>query len=141
MTTFSNISSTFKTSHLSGSKFSFLSFCPFCTKNPNVMPILPLTPKLKPRCFRNNVVLESGVKLAFFVRKEQSKRNPKFDTHYKEKTKLFHSNIFSNKKKKKKLYKTLKYKYIWMLNTFLLLYFENYIFFFPSIQTTRKLNL
>ena len=31
----------FKTSHLSVSKFGFLSLCPFRTENPNEMPILP----------------------------------------------------------------------------------------------------
>jgi hypothetical protein len=69
----------FKTSHLGVSKFGFLSLCPFCTENPNGMPILPLTPKLKLRHFGNSVVLESGVKLAFFVRNGQSKGKPKFD--------------------------------------------------------------
>ena len=31
----------FKTSHLRVSKFGFLSLCPFRTKNPNKIPILP----------------------------------------------------------------------------------------------------
>jgi hypothetical protein len=70
----------FKTSRLGVSKFGFLSLCPFHTKNYNGMPILLLTPKLKLRHFGNYIVLESGVKLAFFIRKGQRERKPKFDT-------------------------------------------------------------
>jgi hypothetical protein len=44
------------------------------------MSILPLTPKLKLRRFGNGVVLESKVKLAFFVRNGQSERRSEFDT-------------------------------------------------------------
>jgi hypothetical protein len=57
----------FKTSHLSVSKFGFLSLYPFRTKNSKGMLILPLTSKLKLRRFGNGVVLELGVKLAFFI--------------------------------------------------------------------------
>jgi hypothetical protein len=57
---FLNILPMFKTSHLGVSKFGFLSLCSFRTENPNGMPILPLTPKLKLRHFGNGVVLESG---------------------------------------------------------------------------------
>jgi hypothetical protein len=70
----------FKTSHLGVSKFGFLSLCPFRTENPNGMSILPLIPKLKLPRFGNGVILESGVKLAFFVRNGQSERKPKFNT-------------------------------------------------------------
>jgi hypothetical protein len=69
----------FKTSHLGVSKFGFLSLCPFRTENPNEIPILSLTPKLKLRRFGNGVVLESKVKLAFSVRNGQSEKKPKFD--------------------------------------------------------------
>jgi hypothetical protein len=70
----------FKTSHLGVSNFNFLSLCLFRTENPNGMSILPLTPKLKLRRFGNGVVLESKVKLAFFVRNGQSERKSEFDT-------------------------------------------------------------
>ena len=70
----------FKTSHLGISKFGFLLLYPFRIENPNGMPILPLTLKLKLCRFGNNIVLESEVKLAFFVQKGQSERKPKFDT-------------------------------------------------------------
>jgi hypothetical protein len=70
---------TFKTSHLGVSKFGFLSLCPFHTKNPNAMPILSLTLKLKLHHFRNSVVLELGVKLVFFVRNGKCERKSKFD--------------------------------------------------------------
>jgi hypothetical protein len=52
---------------------------PFRTENFNGMSILPLTPKLKLRRFENNVVLELGIKLTFFVWNWQSERKPKFD--------------------------------------------------------------
>jgi hypothetical protein len=70
----------FKTFHLGVSKFGFLSLCPFHTENPNGMPILPLTPKLKLHRFGNGVVLELGVKLLFYVRNGQNERKSKFDT-------------------------------------------------------------
>jgi hypothetical protein len=70
----------FKTSYLDVSKFDFLSFCLFHTKNPNRISILLLTPKLKLRCFENGVILELGVKLIFFVQKRQNEKKPKFDT-------------------------------------------------------------
>jgi hypothetical protein len=54
----------FKTSHLGVSKFGFLSLCLFRTENPNKMPILLLTQKLKLSHFGNGVVLKSRVKLA-----------------------------------------------------------------------------
>jgi hypothetical protein len=57
----------FKISHLGVLKFGFLSLCSFRKENPNEMPILPLTPKLKLRRFGNDVVLDSMVKLAFSV--------------------------------------------------------------------------
>jgi hypothetical protein len=69
----------FKTSYLGVSKFGFFSLCPSHIENPNGMPILSLTPKLKLRCFGNGVVLESGEKLAFSVRNGQSERKPKFN--------------------------------------------------------------
>jgi hypothetical protein len=69
----------FKTSHLGVLKFGFLSLCPFRTENPNGMPILSLTPKLKLRHFENGVVLESWIKLAFSIRNGQSERKPKFN--------------------------------------------------------------
>jgi hypothetical protein len=50
--------------HLGVSKFGFLSFCLFRKENPNGISILPLTSKLKLRCFDNGVVLESRVKSA-----------------------------------------------------------------------------
>ena len=79
MATFANTPLMFKTSHLGVSKFGFFLLCPFRTKNPNGMPIYS-TPKLKLHHFRNGVVLESGVKLAFFVRNGQSEKKQKFDT-------------------------------------------------------------
>jgi hypothetical protein len=69
----------FKTFYLGVLKYGFLSLCPFRTENPNGMPILPLTPKLKLRHFGNGVIFESGVKLTFSVWKGQSERKPKFD--------------------------------------------------------------
>jgi hypothetical protein len=70
----------FETSYLGVLKFGFLSLCPFRTKNPKVMTILPLTPKPKLHCFGNGIVLESRVKFAFSVQKRQSERKLKFDT-------------------------------------------------------------
>jgi hypothetical protein len=70
----------FKTFYLDVSKFNFLSLCPFCIENPNGIPILPLTQKLKLCRFENGAILESVVKLAFSVRNGQSERKSKFDT-------------------------------------------------------------
>jgi hypothetical protein len=58
----------FKAFHLGVSKFGFLSLYPFRIENPNRMPILPLTPKLKLHRFENGIVLDSRIKLAFSVR-------------------------------------------------------------------------
>jgi hypothetical protein len=54
----------FKISHLGVLKFSFLSLYPFRTENHNRILILPLTPKQKPHCFENGIILELWVKLA-----------------------------------------------------------------------------
>jgi hypothetical protein len=70
----------YKIYHLSVSMFGFLSLYPFYTENTNGMSILPLTPKLKLRCFGNSVVLELGKKLAFSIRNEQNERKPKYNT-------------------------------------------------------------
>jgi hypothetical protein len=66
---FVNTPPMFKTSYLGVSKFGFLSLRPFRTENPNGMPILPLTSKLKLHHFGNGIVLELEVKLAFSVYK------------------------------------------------------------------------
>jgi hypothetical protein len=57
----------FKIFQLGVSKFDFLSLYPFCTKNFNEIPILPLTSKLKLCHFENNIILELKIKLIFFV--------------------------------------------------------------------------
>jgi hypothetical protein len=57
----------FKTFYLGVSKFGFISLYPFRIENPNEISILVLTPKLRLRRFENDVVLELGVKLIFFV--------------------------------------------------------------------------
>jgi hypothetical protein len=65
----------FKIFHLDISKFSFLLFCSFRTKNYNRMSILPLTPKLKLHHFENDAILESMIKFVFSVQNGKMREN------------------------------------------------------------------
>ena len=70
----------FKTSHLCVSMFGFLSFCQFCTKNPNGMPNLPQNYALFWERYSFGVRGKIGIAKNFLYGIGQSERKLKFDT-------------------------------------------------------------